>query len=497
MVHGDMFWQTDSGAAYEFPKGSGKNTHFASGFWLGGYQQGTSDLAVATQTYRTKGFDFWPGPLNEFNGATSSPMNFANWNQIWKINRTTIDSFLQLSNHTLVNTPPGILHWPGRLNPYSITPFNTVLNIPNREMAPFVDVNNDNVYNALDGDYPDIKGDQMLWWVFNDNTFQKTISNSDPMKVEIHASAYAYQCAELSKVTFLSFKIMNWNTIPYDSVYLGLWSDIDLGFAHDDFIGFDTLSQMAVGYNGNPYDGEYGYNLTQHGIIMTKGPKVYITPNQSVERGISSSTYFHNSNGSNGDPQTKEEFYNYLTGKWRDGKPFTFGCDPYDSNSTPFPFVFPDDPSVPNGISEVMCNHTGGDRRILLSTGPAQLKPGMDPLEITYAFFNTDTGVNNSNFNTLRHMADTVRNLYCNGIPMGINSLNHSYSIDIFPNPSHDFVYIRNEEGVQKVELFDMEGRFLAVHRSNRIDIRNLCAGMYILKVYFMKGIGVTRMVKN
>ncbi|MBK7691106.1 MAG: hypothetical protein IPJ31_08310 [Bacteroidetes bacterium] len=58
-------------------------------------------------------------------------------------------------------------------------------------MAPFVDVNNDNIYNALDGDYPDIEGEQALWWVFNDNGKTHNETNGLPLKIEVKALAYA------------------------------------------------------------------------------------------------------------------------------------------------------------------------------------------------------------------------------------------------------------------------------------------------------------------
>src|SRR5690606_24091666 len=132
------------------------------------------NLHLAAQTYRNQGNDYWPGPLDVFNNASSDTIQAMRWAQIWKVNRTTIDSFLKITNHTIANTPKNILEWPGRSNPNAKTPTNTSLTIPNRPMAPFIDVNNDNIYNALDGDYPDIKGEQMLWWIINDNSAPHT-----------------------------------------------------------------------------------------------------------------------------------------------------------------------------------------------------------------------------------------------------------------------------------------------------------------------------------
>ena len=38
----------------------------------------------------------------------------------------------------------------------------------NRNLAPFVDQKGDGIYDPTEGDYPDIEGDQAIWWVMND-----------------------------------------------------------------------------------------------------------------------------------------------------------------------------------------------------------------------------------------------------------------------------------------------------------------------------------------
>jgi len=422
LVQGDMFWEPDSGkAAYEFPKGSNIHSNFASALWIGGIERSTNTLKVAAQTYRNTGNDYWPGPLDELNGAFIDSLVSADWNQIWKVNRSTIDSFLLISTHTLGTTPKSILEWPGRNNPNCKTPSNNALTLPNRRMAPFFDVNNDNIYNALDGDYPAIRfSDQALFWVFNDNLGTKQ-SSSDPLKIEVHAMAYAFNCPALNNVTFLDYSIHNWSTSVFDSTYVGIWSDIDIGNAFDDFIGFDTSSQMGVVYNGDSFDEDYisqsysskGYDslLTQHGIIMTQGPRVDTGIGPPLELGLSSCTYFNNSNGRDGDPSNTQEHYNYLTGSWRDGSLFKAGCDPLNGSAAPYPFVFPNPPLGP--ISELACGRAPGDRRIVLSSGPFELVPGIVPSRITFAFLNTDRGVDNSNFNALRIVADSARNMCC------------------------------------------------------------------------------------
>ena len=497
MVHGDMFWDPIAGAAaYEFPKGSGKHSGFASSLWIGGYNQATSNLHIAAQTYRNRGNDYWPGPLDVFNGATSDTITSANWSRIWKVDKSTIDYFRQLSTHTLTNTPQSILDWPSRgANSVGgaqqvLGAVSGLLSIPDREMAPFVDINSDNIYNPLDGDYPDIKGEQMLWWVFNDNTAAHTQSGGLPIKVEIHASAYACNQKGLDNTTFLNYRIFNFNSSIMDSTVITFWNDIDLGYAFDDFIGFDSIRRMGITYNGDPYDETgigYGSNLTQKAAIIIKQPGD--GPNHRSP--IGAFTYFNNSTGPNGDPTIAAEYYNYMTGSWKNGDPFRFGCAPMDTTQAITKYCFPDDPSISNGISEVQCNRTPFDRRFLLSSKPFSFIPGTTPREFTFALINTDTGVDNSNFNELRRLADSAykysEGCQSNNWPLNIPDVTTS-RFKVYPNPANSYFTIEDTEHKMKsIQLYNVSGQAIYKEESNKrkmnVSTEHLPKGLYFLRI--------------
>src|SRR6056300_471993 len=59
---GDMWWDLNT-ARYEVPKGGGKHSMFAGALWLGGLDEG-NQLKLAAVTYRSRGVDYWPGPLS-------------------------------------------------------------------------------------------------------------------------------------------------------------------------------------------------------------------------------------------------------------------------------------------------------------------------------------------------------------------------------------------------------------------------------------------------
>ncbi|WP_430411867.1 T9SS type A sorting domain-containing protein [Kordia sp.] len=58
----------------------------------------------------------------------------------------------------------------------------------------------------------------------------------------------------------------------------------------------------------------------------------------------------------------------------------------------------------------------------------------------------------------------------------------------IFPNPAKDHLNIKTEQNITKIDLFDVSGRKLSsatyTFENNRIDLINISAGMYLVKLY-------------
>ncbi len=226
-MHGDMFWNPATGvAACEFPQGSGKNINFASALWMSGYD-GSGQLHLTAQTYRQNGNDYWPGPLDSSDTLTYASSQ--NWAKIWKVNNSDLQYFLGLTTHTTTNTPQAILTWPAKGNVNAQGNAGAALTITN-DMAPFIDLNGNGIYEPLLGEYPDIKGDQALWWVFSDNGPTHTQSNGKPLGVEVHAMAYAYSRGTLiDNVIYFDYTVVNRSPNSYSNMRIGLWDDIDLG----------------------------------------------------------------------------------------------------------------------------------------------------------------------------------------------------------------------------------------------------------------------------
>ncbi|MBE2185838.1 MAG: hypothetical protein IAE99_03590 [Rhodothermales bacterium] len=370
---GSLFYPDYNGVHYEVPKGSGLSPNYASNVWIGGYAD--NELRLVANTYgQNGGYDYYPGPLPA-NGTPLTASQCAQWDRIWKINKTDITA---LNNGAAPTTD--ILEWPWQIG------------------APVVD--GDGVpgnYNLAGGDRPEVLGDQMMWWVLNDASGPHVQSLAPAIGLEIQVSAFAFRKAgPLNSMTFYRYRLLY---KPKDGktlkdTYFGVWADPDLGVASDDYVGVDTNLSLAYIYNADNADvGAGGYGSTSlpaFGIDFFQGPLVPapgetwtdpsgVTHMDKTRLGASSFAYFTNGAPVEmRDPATSLGYYYYLTSRWADGAPFTEGGNGR-GGTVPVKFTFPamppaywseDQPTVGGSPN------AAGDRRFVISTGPFTLQPG-------------------------------------------------------------------------------------------------------------------------
>ncbi len=452
LVHGDMWWDSDTLSFKPkcyYPNGSQKNINFVGSIWLSAYD-GSGQLHVAAQTYRQTGNDYWPGPLD--NSDTLTYATSSDWAKIWKVNRLDIFTFLSLPTHTTTNTPQSILTWPGKVNAHAEGNGGAPLMITN-EMAPFVDLNYNGIYEPLLGEYPDIKGDQALWWVFSDNGPTHNMTNAKPLGVEIHAMSYAYSRGTLiDNVVYYEYTMVNKSANNYTNMRAAQWDDIDLGYAFDDYIGFDSTWRMGICYSGTGCDGcsggmpsnAYGFNPPQSAITMIVQPGDTGTSYKPAGSFIFYEFFVPNPTGIFNDT-----FYNNsMRAILSDGKPiashFTSGtlpCGGYDSTSTTN-YFYPGDPSDSNQWSECRCHLNPGDRRFVLASNDFTLNAGSSQ-KIVFAQLVADStgGCPNTSFAKIRIVADTAWANYHHEAA-AVSDIHLNSGINIYPNPAHDKLII-------------------------------------------------------
>ena len=208
---GHHFWDFPGGvgAKYFVPNGSTHTSIFSNALWIGGVDN-NSYIHVAAEKYRQYGFDYRPGPLSDVYDSAYD----LNWTRVWKLSKQEIEYHQTHWWETGYQPIETILTWPGN---------GDTTNGQMYKIAPFYDNNNDGVYNPTNGDYPVIKGDQALFFVFNDARDIHTESGGRDFGIEIHGMAYAFDTPDdsaLWSTTFLSYEIFNRSDTTYNETYI-------------------------------------------------------------------------------------------------------------------------------------------------------------------------------------------------------------------------------------------------------------------------------------
>ena len=83
----------------------------------------------------------------------------------------------------------------------------------------------------------------------------------------------------------------------------------------------------------------------------------------------------------------------------------------------------------------------------------------------------------------------------------GITNIEQTQSINIYPNPANDKLYIETQTLTQTIEIFDVYGRrqksIVNSQRSTVIDLSELKSGIYFVKINTEKGNIVKRIIKQ
>ncbi len=331
-----------------------------------------------------------------------------------------------LAEVDVADIPEDVLGYPARGNQFFFNLQGFKLPNTSQGLAAFWDQNGNGDYEPQFGDYPiiEIRGcpvpqypDEMYFWIYNDAGGVHTETNADAIQMEIQVQAFAYATNDqLNDMTFQRYKLINRAVESIDSTYFAMWVDPDLGCHLDDYVGCDIERSLMYVYNDDAVDGSPGCNceggvntycnevpilgvdyfrgplaprvildtiFDTDGTILdfvTRNPFLGEEPDIIEEIGMSSFVYYNN--GGVGtplpgttDPGNGPEYYNYLTGTWRDGTPFTEGGTAYGGTMVTN-YVFPDEPNEVDGWSMAQEGIGFGDRRTVQASGPFRLDPG-------------------------------------------------------------------------------------------------------------------------
>ena len=315
---GDMWWDLPGGVGskYFIPKEGSATSMFSGSLWIGGLDI-NNQLKLAALRYRQVGIDYWTGPLTIDGTAAIDEAVCAEYDKHFRMTRAMVDEFIaQFDPETGAYTPAEgyfipqeIMEWPAH---------GDINQGQSYYLAPFYDVGGDGDYDPEAGDYPYydisnelchtkvptmeeeegtiikgssvladqvIKGDETLWWVFNDKGNIHTETQGAAIGMEIRAQAFAFATNDvINNMTFYSYEIINRSTFELTNTYMSPWVDTDLGYAWDDFVGCDVSRGLGYCYNGAAVDGNgepesYGEQPPAIGVDFFQGP--YMDPDGS------------------------------------------------------------------------------------------------------------------------------------------------------------------------------------------------------------------------
>lgn len=495
----------------EVPRGGGRKDIYTASLWLSAFDS-ANNLHLAGNRYWDNGKDYFPGPLG--NNSDSTKQYCSN---VFLVTAADLSTFQALSFPTTwANVPASIKDWPARGNTY----LDTFLSVSiNEDLAPFIDVDHDGIYNPLKGDYPAFCGDQALFFVYNDSAGVHGETGGAILGVEVKALAFEFvapgsvpEKEALNNTVFMHLEVVNKSPLNYNNFSLGWWEDPDVGCFSNDRVGCDTARNLMFAYNGatpdvdcSPENGYAPYQVA-HGAIM-------------LNKNLDDFVYFTNgAPAAQTDPVTATQYQQYLTGYWTDGTPFTNGGTGYGGNQATA-FCFPGDPNNLSQWSEVQVADSlpPGDRRFMGATYAPGFNSGETKIYDLALLTSYDSSGTTTMFqivDTLKRDADIVRALYnsyishcvdsitaADSIPTGIKTIATTGSpwLSVFPNPAHSSITIQSPGNIQVLELRNMDGQKVAqlenIPALYILDVSKLAKGIYMLSATSNGKTGIRKVV--
>ncbi|MEX2379408.1 MAG: T9SS type A sorting domain-containing protein [Vicingaceae bacterium] len=493
-ANGELFQdKMNTKPGFEVPKDSNSFSIYASAIWFTSVNQknGNPEIAGSYETYGSSNI-LNIGPVDIVNQQSDNSMQFQ---RLWKVNQDSIDYHIQNWNSPNYTAPAEIIDWPGNGNN------NTAQNL-----APYADLDNNNVYEPKDGEYPIIKGDQAVYLIANDYRPADSISSPSKIytksaKVEMHMMLYAFdhQTPSVANTVFVNVKLYNRsNSIvdDHNDFKISIYADFDLGYPVDDYVGTDTNKNFFYAYNGDHldenYQGRNGYGVK----LATQAVKF-------LDHDLRHSLYFNNSNASNGDPDNFYEVANYQRNQWKNGQSTYFSGDGFnycvDTNQST-KFMFSGNPTLINDTTQWTESNScvvgsgsvnaPGDRRMIGGPDtPSQLHHG-DMIEFDYAYVfarDDDTSYHISDpVAKLFLVSDTVQVFYDTNILTSIeqNKVKAENHFKLFPNPTTQTVNLAFDEKHFEVFLYDINGRLVKrLHNQKQFSVDELTEGLYFLRI--------------
>lgn len=405
-----------------------------------------------------------PGP-SRINDATPA----TDFDRVWRLDKKGLRDSLNHDTHPL---------------------YYSNKNNKERPWANFVDVDSNQTFNQFT-DYPCLLGDEMLFTSYHYKQNPEVKEDELLLPIQVNQYLFVSEQSELGPVAFMRFEVVNTSFERFDSVYLGMLTQMGTSFwAPADYMGCDTSLQLFYNYSKDEREDDvYTDSLRRYrpasGLMFL---------NQHLDQFVP----FFKSAGAPcaGFPRDVGDFYHYFQGKNRNGQAY-YSEQPmcYGSKSgKKVRRLFPGNPlDTSTGWSMRRSKPQTGERFGFGTTGPWTFNP-FDTLVLDLAFVvghqKGSTYLNN--LSLLFQKAEEVQKWYAkDGFSCYDRRLLGRTHIErpvfeLYPNPSTDMVQVRSKSGGVVVlrNITGQEiGRYsLAENQIEHIDLQMLSSGLYTLE---------------
>lgn len=477
---GGLLYAFDSGWSiyeirntYEVPAGSLKNTITLGTPWVSALNAGNSLLGAFSGSYFNKGLT--DGPV-----ALDTGIAYKNkYRRVFKMTAAHISYHRSHYQDPSYIVPSDIAGWPANGNTSNGEP---------QKIAPFVDLNGNNLYEPELGDYPDIYGDEAIFLVLNDS-LAASYYNCTRIHAEIHIMAYAFYASPdspLFNTTFLHFTIFNRANEDYhDMRFSGRFAP-GIQCVADDVAGCDTSLNSYFIYRRR-YDpmGDPACSNVGLGYGTDKVAQGFTFLNSRL-RAFAIAGY-----GTPVEPDC-DMIRNMQMGAWYNGAAVTSTGNGNTGLGNTTSYIYSGDPQDSTQWSEIHNNsaliQTGRD---VIGTVEIDTFKSGESVDIDMALntaFAPDTALAFSEIGLLKNNIRAIQQLYDRGalfhsasVTNGVKNIAEE-KIEVYPVPAVSYLYLnQNVEGMQ-CTIIDVTGREYAARvAGKKLDISGLAAGVYLL----------------
>ena len=465
-------------------------TILSSGLWLGGIDPGGNGDFAASTVYRNT--DWATGPCSDTYDATYDSL----YNKVFKVTQADIAYHIAHYQDNGYQMPYSISAWPGN---------GRTVHHEQQTLAPYFDVNHNGIYDPQNGDYPNICGDEAIFFMLNDDRNPHSESEGAKFHVQVNILAFDVQngiassdTGAINNTVFMKLSLVNCSATNYTRVMLSLFNDYRIGCYENDRAGCDTVLNAFYGYNGGYPDsgcsnGNSYENKVAQGVVFLN-QKLYthavfnaFADTFNPQRPVPPSDYLRN----------------FQLGFWYDdiSEPFTVGGDGF-GGQIPTHYIYPGDPLNPSDWSDMTSGTLAGQRAGIGTVKLDSLLTGQTKnVDLAFVSSFVLSSDSTNEITTLKKNLISAQQFYttlgqCGNEYTGVSSLtSDETTVNLYPNPTSGnlfLAYTISTPTMVEVQITDVSGTIVAReslgelglgNHTHSLDISQLSQGIYICSV--------------